>query len=89
MAPHLLTARALEWIAWAVNVHLNLSPALRPADVRAIVEPELGSELLPVLRRWPPDLHPLIVRSVLRESHAGAWTCVSSTDPSPPPIVRR
>lgn len=85
----MLQLRALEWIAWAVNVRLDLAPPLRAHHVRAIVEPELGAELLPVLAPWPPHLHPLIVQSVVRESQAGEWIRTTSTDQSPPPIVRR
>lgn len=85
----MLSLRAREWIAWSVNTLLDLSPPVREWHVQAIVEPALDTELPPLLSPWPTHLHPLIVRAVVRESQAGTWINTVSTDPSPPPLIRR
>ena len=85
----LLTLRAREWIAWAVNVHLDLAPPLREYHVQAIVEPAMDTDLEQLLTPWPAHVHPLIVKSVIRESRMRAWTDVRATDQPPPPLVRR
>lgn len=85
----MLTVRTREWIAWAVNVHLNLSPPLRERHVQAILEPSFDTDLPMLLSSWPAHLHPLIVKNVVRESRTAPWPATRSTDPPPPPLVRR
>lgn len=84
-----LSLRAQEWIAWAINVRLNLSPPLRPVHVREILEPRFDTVLLDLLDPWDPILHPLIVRAVTREAKAAEWIATRSADPQPPPLERR